>query len=233
MVMNEYSEIMLDMLAYSIESTMICCILICIYKVFSHNSKQLRAGDIFIMAIMIGISSIRYNVGSDYMRYLDSAKFVTAKFHTIGSLFSADVLKQYSYQIGFPILAIIANIFSKSQYAIFWIISFVHYVPIIFFCRKRTNDAVIAFSVFLLFGYWLFSLSILKQAIALVLLLYASEALCRKKYILFLVLSFIAILFHTTAIIAIIALLIVNFKWIEPTKKNFLIFVFFAEEHQF
>lgn len=217
------------MLNYSLVSTAICCSIALLYGVLYRKGRKIRIEDIILSILLILISSLRYDVGSDYFRYLESAERWVRRFPSIKMLFSGEMLEKYSFEIGYKILSVFANRISDSQYAIFWVVSVLLYIPIVWYCRKKTSNSSIAIAVFLLFGFWGLTLNIMQQALAMMFVLYSYEALKNKKYLMFIILAICAEMFHTSAIVAIIVVIVINFgvlkKFWEPTKHNLLLMI--------
>lgn len=221
------SDSLIQKLTYSAVSTLICCGIVLIYYVFYKKGRKIHFEDYIACFLLICISSLRYGVGSDYFRYLESASRWVRLFDAdIKSLFTTDILHRYSYEIGYKILSIISHRISDSPYTVFWLVSIVIYIPLIIYCRKYTKDSRIAIAVYLLFGYWGISLNVIGQSIAMVLIIFAKKAMDDKKYIVSILLAICAETFHTTAIVAAILLLLPRIAFIrkilEPKKGNLL-----------
>lgn len=219
-----YLEKATMMAEYSLFSTFICISLCFIYALLWRKGNRLRIGDIVITIILIAVSSLRYDVGSDYIRYLESSQYAARRFADLHFLFSAENLKRYSYEVGYETISVLTSRLFSSKYAIFWVVSIIIYIPIIRFCRKHTDNSRIALATFLLFGFWGLTLNIMKQAIAMVIVLYVYEFLKEKKYVPAGLLTLVTISFHITALIAVVCIVIVHFgllkKFIEPSMRN-------------
>src|SRR5699024_66791 len=113
---------------------------------------------------------------------------------------------------------------SSFEYSLFWGVSLIIYPLFIIYIRKKTNSTWIAFATFLLMGFFTISMNILKQQIAMIIILFAYEYLSEKKYLRFLVLVLLAGSFHITSLFAGIMLIISRF--IKPTYKNLMISIF-------
>ena len=212
------------MLTYSAEATLICCAIILIYSVLYRGGKKIQGEDFVVALLLVCISGFRYGLGSDYFRYLESYGKAVHLFHDLRYLFSPAILKEWSYEVGYELLCVFTSRVSDSPYAIFWSTSLLMYVPLVWYCRKRTCSARAAIAVFLLFGFWGMSLNIVKQAVSMIFILLCYDALERKKYVQTFLALIAAFAFHSSAIVAFLLLLIVHTgfmkKWWMPTKKN-------------
>ena len=223
--MNFKQKVVLG-IRYSLIATLICCMICALYMLMYKKGKRLKVGDVVITLLIVLISSLRYDVGTDYDRYLRSAANVTRLFSNFRSLYSLDIIREWSYEIGFETIALITNKVSDSPYAIFWFFSIIIYVPLMWYFRKKTSNAFIAFSFFILFGFWGMSLNIIKQFTAMVMILFFYEAMKEKKNIACILIGLIAISFHTTALLVELFVLLANkkilSKILKPTRGTLL-----------
>lgn len=219
--MNIESKIF-NILIWIFISTTLCCFLILLYNLRRQHTRKIQIEDLGIATLLILIAGLRYEVGSDYIRYMESASFAMRKFSDLHYLFSKDVLEQYSFEVGYEFLSVVTSWISDSKYAIFWTVAFLLYIPLVLYCRKCSNSPYIAVSTFLLFGFWGLSLNILKQAISMMFVICVFESIRNKRYILSIIFSTCSLLFHTTAALAILLVIIANIGLFKPTKKNLL-----------
>lgn len=68
------------------------------------------------------------------------------------------------------------------------------------FIRRHSPSLLIGVGLYLFLGTYVFSLAAMKQTIAMAILLYAADALIERRYKRYLLLVFLAFLFHTYAI---------------------------------
>lgn len=194
---------------------LIIIIAIYVYKLFDKKSKKIQLIDILMIVALIIITGIRFDVGSDYTTYLDQFKNLDIKQVAIRDIF------QDNYQFGFDLLSYILKIVTTNDYIIFWAVSLIIYPLLIVYMRKNTEIVWFAFGVFILMGFFDVSMNILKQQIAMVLILFSYEYLIDKKYLKFVLLVGLAGVFHVTSLFA--ALLLVISRYIKPSYKNLLL----------
>lgn len=220
-----YSDYIQNIFLYMFKATLIVVavliVLLYIYRTGKKKSPKIQFCDLFAMATLIFLASVRLNVGSDYQRYHDLARMYATSIDSVTDLLSANTLRAYNYQIGFPVISILADKLFDNEYAVFFIVACIIYIPTICFFRKHSSDTYIAILAYLLLGFWGSSMNILKQAIAMMMLLYVFEALQERRTLKAVLLSLVAVSFHTSAIIAIIAILFFNL--LKPTKKTLAI----------
>ncbi len=215
----------ISILKYSVFSSIICCALIIFYMMFYKKGKKIGFEDILFSCLLVIVSSVRYGVGSDYFRYLEATRQITNLYSSnLKDLLTSSILQHYG--AGYKFLSYFSGKISRNPYCVFWIVSIIIYPPIVFYCRKHTNNPIAAISVFFLFGYWGLSLNALRQCIAMVMILYVEIALENRKYILAILLTMCAVAFHTTAIVAAVFIALTKIvlieKFFEPTKRNLL-----------
>lgn len=188
-----------------------------IYMVFDKkNSRKIQIIDCVIVAILILFAGFRENVGSDYQAYVSIYNFYSQS-------------KEMA-NLKLEKLFYIAPFYLKELYddpkVIFWFSAVLIYPLLILYLRKNTIKPSIAFSFYIMGGFWASSLNILRQTIAMIFMLWAYYFFYKRKYIFFALLVMIATGFHVSSII--IAFLIIVGKYINPDKKNLIIIIFFS-----
>ena len=188
-------------------------ILSCIMLYFDKIYKNIYKIILPIMAIyIITMSAIRYNVGRDFLTYVD---IFNTPYH----------IDRERFEIGFIILLDITKyIFEDSQF-LFFTTSILIYLPILY-SYKCYRSISILLVWFLLF--YLISLNILRQSIAMSIIFYSFYFVDKNKikYYLF---SIIGILFHNVSLVALffplLSKLIIKYIEILVLFTPFLTFV--------
>lgn len=204
-----------QMITYDILYTGFSIICIILYIIFDKKTKNIQPIDIIMMVALIVISGIRCNVGSDYYVYYSAYNSWLSKLDSIH-----DVI-QSNNQFGLYVLGFILKNITESPYALFWLVACIIYPCMIIYMRKKTQKPSIGFMCYTLLGFFAISNNILKQTMAMLVMIYAYESLVKNKKIKFVVATLIATTFHTTAIIA--AILMILARKIKPSYKNLLI----------
>lgn len=158
--------------------------------------------------IVIFISGIRYKTGYDYDNYVEIYNNIA-----LGSL---DERVEYAWFA----LNMAAYYGLDSPSGVFFFSSLLIYVPIAWILYKESKYAAVAFTAFI-FGvqfYWE-SLSILRQYVGISFALLASWRWIKGRKTDFILFLIIAILFHTSAILALITPIIV--RW--SNRKSFFL----------
>ena len=202
-------------LIYDIKVLTFIMICIVIYVIFDKKSAKMQIIDFIIMGILIIVSGFRCNFGSDYFNYYIQYNNISNTYYSLWDAFIR------TYQSGFSTLSYFIYSITYFQYGIFWAVAIITYPTIIIFMRKYTSKPSVAFAVYMLMGYFVISNNILKQNIAMVILMVGYYMfLSKNKKIGYIILVFIASKFHVTAIVG--GVLIYLGTKIEPTYKNLI-----------
>lgn len=134
----------------------------------------------------------------------------------------------YGSDIGFSILSYILMYMFNNPYILLLIYSLITNYFIIYRLWDFRNKA--SFSLMILIYsiiYYPYCFNIVRQFLAIALIFWATKYLEQKNYKKFMLINFIAVTFHTTAIIGLISLLIEEdfVKIINKYKKHFIIFL--------
>lgn len=171
---------------------------------FGKLSKP-KALEILGVFLIILLSAIRFDVGWDYQGYF-SALFPYPDIETFER-----------FEPGSELIFIIANYLQYPPTA-FILFSIFTYIVVFHALIKYTKNPLVAIVVYISFFY-LNSLGVIRQGLAVAIIIEAIHFLLEKKYIKYIALVMIACLFHSSAIITILFVLIfkiVNKKTIIP-----------------
>lgn len=107
------------------------------------------------------------------------------------------------------------------KFAIFWVISCLIYIPLIIYLRKTNQKPYTALFIFIFSGFFLITNNIIRQTLAMALVFISYNFVSKKKYFKFILLILLASMFHKTAIIA--GILILISRKIKPSIRNLFI----------
>lgn len=189
------------MLQFDIKYIIFCLCICLLYKIFNKENNKIQIIDIVTMCILVVVSALRCNVGSDYVSYY-------LRYNSITNVYSGikDIIIN-SNSVMFDILAYIVKIIVNNEYAIFWVVALIIYPCLIIVLRKNFKKPYIGLAVYLFMGFYSISNNIIKQYLAMCLILISYKYLISRKKLKFIFIVIIASLFHSTALIA--ALLII------------------------
>lgn len=146
---------------------------------------------IFIVAFVFVfiLVSIRYDVGWDYIHYYNSV-FRNDNNNITGN---GELLTIFFVEVGRYI---------KSPLFYFFINALIFYFSLFIFIRKYSTDKWLSFFIFICFPlFFLNSLSVVRTFTAIALILYAYDFLISKKIVFYLIIVFLASLFHKAALV--------------------------------
>ena len=214
---TRYSEIIF----WAIQYFTFCLFIIGLYfvldkrlKVFriqlsTHSHLNLYAQDALICLVLVLITGIRCNNGSDYYNYWVMYSEVTDWYSNIG-----DVLEE-KFQNGYLLLCYVTKALGGGKYSIFWVVSVLIYFSTIRLFRRYSCSPVLSFACWVLFGYLAMSTNIIKQSLAMTCILWAFFCLERKRYVQFCCLSLLGCMFHISMVCVVFIMLF--FRWLHPS----------------
>lgn len=189
------------------------------YKVKSKKSKTvLRV--IAVLPLLI-ISAIRYNVGTDYDK-----RYVQDYINLSNGI---DVP---NLEIGFKAIDYICLLFTKETFLLFIVTSIIILSIIFEVIYKKSTNKVLSIVIFFFGGYFFGTLNLVRQYIAVVLIMLGYQFLTsenkKKAYIGFIICAILAFLMHSSSIICFAILFfnkknLVSIKWVIPVSIFVLI----------
>ncbi len=185
----------------------------------THEGKRRYA--IFSFILLGGLSALRkYTVGND-LHYQYYGNFI--KYHGMPWKYIFGIRTRY--EPGFLTFFKLVGMITDNPQAMIAIHSLLVVGVFIFFMYKNCDDLPIAVYLFVTMNHWFQSMVILRQMLAVCILIIATEILYSKlpmlvRYLLFLGLLFLATSMHYSAVIGIVFLVIKNIRF---SKLAFLI----------
>lgn len=161
-----------------------------------------------IIILPVFISAIRYNVGTDYLGYVQWFESINKlPFNTSWVLFGREPLFFWLNKAAFYLF--------RSEIGLFLLASLLIHLFIIMGIDYFKKHLSIPFSLFIFYMiFFPFTLNGVRQGIAIAIVFFAIRYLIERRSIYFIVFILIASLFHTTAIICIC------FYFIRTSKKS-------------
>lgn len=191
-----------QVLLYDIKYVFIASILVLIYIAMDKKyTKKIRIIDIMAIFVLVFFSAYRYNVGSDFQEYFARYKYINEFWYSVYPRITHEKLFYY--------LCHLTSKLTENPFAIFHMCAWILYPAFVIFARKLTGRPSKIIGCFVFLEFYAVSNNILRQAIAMELVVfgyYAWKYKKRKLAILFFVFS---IGFHLTAVIG-IALIVLS-----------------------
>ena len=188
-----------------------------VYKMFNRENRKLQLIDAIICLVLVFVSAIRINTGSDFYSYYFRYNTIPETYNSAFEVFTN------SRAPLFDVLCYFTNSLGFGQYGIFQLSSVLFYIPLIIFLRKHSDKPYAALSVLMFSSFFLITNNILKHTYAMFILFYAYNGYLRKgKNGKFILLSLLASLFHPTVLVASIILIVS--KKIQPSYRKLVFF---------
>lgn len=179
-----------------------------IHYLYKNPEKRIKAIVFFSGVILFLYAALRGNtIGNDTYQYI--VRYISnSKYELEVMLSMINELKDPGYQLaawGF------SKIFSNPQWWLAFIAA-VYTILVMKFIRKYSCYPIISVLAFIAFGYFSFSLSGLRQTLAMALTLYSIKFIEQKKLVKFILIVLLASTFHTSAVIFFIAYPLTRFR---------------------
>lgn len=214
---------LIHMASWGIIYALFSMVIIYIYKQLLRSEKNrivvrlgrlswygVQPSDFIIFSILTLVAAIRCNVGSDYYNYYNYFNSVQSKYSSLSDVFSESLFNGYAG------LSYIVKLFSDNQYIIFAVVAIISYAVLFSMIRGESEDCEISLWCYMYLGFFANSLNIIKQYFAMIFLLMAYFSWKRKHRIRLFLFCCLSVIFHYTAIIAIILFIVARI--VEPSK---------------
>lgn len=181
---------------YDIKYVFCAGILVLVYiSMDKKYTKKIRFIDIIAIFVLIFFSAYRYNVGSDFQEYFARYKYINEFWYSVSPRITHEKLFYY--------LCHLTSKFTDHPFAIFHMCAWMLYPPFVVFARKLTGKPSRIVGCFVFLEFYAVSNNILRQAIAMELVVFGYYAWKYKKRKLSIILFAFSMGFHLTAIIGI------------------------------
>lgn len=180
-------------------------LIILLFFAFHGMGKRMMLLIIFALSIILGFRS--EEVGTDTSGYIDYYNSL-----------SLDIFSGYMEK-GWNIMAVICKFFNLSAYGFHFVISLLTFLPIAAVCLKIKDDRINGLVFFLLFslGFYFHMFNIMRQLLAMSIVLLGYLQLTQGKKKLFLIFVGMACFIHLASIFAL--LMLINDRYTLTTKK--------------
>lgn len=173
------------------------------------KTHQVNRNQIFLFWVTISLilfAGLRSpHMGNDISGYLGGLHFYEG--YDKSYILKAPKVYPYGYETLYWLLMKICAFFGFSDSAYLTLCAILIYTPVMYFINKYSEDSLISVMMYIAF-FLPSSITILRQMIALGVLLMAYDRLIQKKYVCFFILIIIAFFIHRASILAIIILLL-------------------------
>ena len=186
-------------------------LIICIGEKYKDN-KVIKIGAYVLSALsFFVVSAIRYDVGTDYFyRY-------APEYINIGN--GIDVT---NVELGYKLIVKICLLITK-DYAILFAVTSAIIIGLTFYTIfKESPYPALSVTIYFLTGFFFHSLNLMRQYLAISVLLFSYKYLIDKKYIAYIISVVIAVLLHSTSIVIVVAMLLCD-REVFDLKKTIIV----------
>ena len=167
--------------------------------IFDKNDKKNKTylGLAFLGLFLV--SALRsYKVGIDTSAYVNF--YNNMKYYTFHGLLDA------RNEIGFGVLCKILYMINHNSQFLLVVTSFIINYSVYRFIKKYSNNYAISVFCYVFINYYFIYMNIMRQGLALAVMLFAYDALKKNKNLFFILLVIFASLFHSSALLCLILL---------------------------
>ena len=187
-------------------------------KEFEKN-KIIKIGAYILAALsFFVVSAIRYNVGVDY--------FYTYAPHYFKLGHGLDA---HHIEIGYMVIEKFCLLFTKDYQLLFAVTSAIIIGLTFYTIYKESPYPALSVAIYFLIGYFFHSLNIMREYLAISVLLFSYKYLIKKNYIKWIISVIIAFLLHSTSLIFVAAILLCDREIFDLKRTiiiSILLFVF-------
>lgn len=210
----------------------ICYLLLAgIQMPFFHNKRNALGGRCFdtkgyltlCCAELILLAGLRgYTVGADTATYLKAIDHYSTLPKS--QLMTAKLVWPFDFEIGYFMLTKLSVLFGLGKTGFLFVIALITYIPVFSAIGKHSSRPYISILCYFAFSMFSYSLGIFRQMIAMSILFVGWRYVTERRLVKYMLLVAVAMLFHTTSVIAVALYFLYGLKW-----DRVLLFVPLAE----
>ena len=202
-------------------------LLIIIFFVFLKRKTALLLSFI-ILSLMAGLR--KYTVGVDTLQFYEA-------FNNIGQT-NDWTFSEFRYEYGFSLLCKILYLIFKDPQSLIFVTSIFINFSVYIFIKNNSKDYFLSTLLYIFLNYYFNYMNIMRQAIAIAILLLFYKFLKNKQYLFYLLGIIIAFFFHKTALMGLVLILVkmlTKFKYLNFSIAvcGIIAFIFYKEIFMF
>lgn len=169
-----------------------------------------------------------YTIGADTSSYLSALTYYSKM--PASQLLTAELVWPYDYEIGYFIMVKLCVFLRIGKTGFLFLVAAIVYIPTFFAIKKHSPMPYISILCYFGFGFFSYSLGIFRQMIASSILLCGWRYVQERQLVKYLLTVALAMLFHTTAIVAVLLYFMYGLNWsrivgwIIPAELGLMIF---------
>ncbi len=157
-------------------------------KMSSHSITMVIYFGVLIIPVVL-VSGLRYGISVDYIKIYESGFYRITKGN----------ISQSDFEIGFRLLVKACAAIMDEPWFMFLVVALITIVLFFQSAKKCSKSFILSVSLFFLMGIYFDTFNGIRQYIAVALFVYSYRYIQEKKFWKFIILMFIAGLFHTSA----------------------------------
>lgn len=161
-----------------------------------------------------------YSKGFQYISRLSFTEMIS-KLHLIKV---ADLIYPFSFESGYTVLNWSISRIGLGFQGLLAVCAAINVISIGRFIYKYSDEPVLSFAIFISFNMYFYCFGILRQSLALSIMLWAIPYMIDKNYLKAALVIFVAFLMHRTAIVVFPLILLAKIK----VKRNYFIYTYIA-----
>ena len=172
---------------------------------------------ILIIAPIVVLATIRYDVGIDWSSYLEISKYAQA--------YPDKIMEKNYLEIGYRVLSWISAYLFPTEWGIFFVTALIFMLFIFAICMKYKKELSMPFMLFMFYFLYLHIFyNITRQMLAAIILLYGYKFLTENKILYYIGIVFVASLLHKSALV-VLAFIFIR-KWVVKKSSRVHSFLF-------
>lgn len=199
-----------------INMSLVIVIFAILLKLLFNAIKLKKEKYIYIMFALLFIVIIIKKPISDLIGYFGYFDYLNSGI-TVKQFFSLN------FEFLYKLLNVIIGIFSKNHYLFVIVVSIISLIGIMFSVKRYSKDPLIVILLYVTIGTYYMNFIILRQAIALSILMYSIKYIEDKKLTKFIISVIVATLFHKTSLVFLPMYFLCNINY-----KKFMYHIWFA-----
>ena len=195
-----------------------------VIKLGKENKARQKCVFMILVCIeLICFAGVRaFDIGADTEMYIKALNYYSTFSHD--SILSQKLVYPFAFEKGYFFFTKVCAWVSMNETTFLVVIAMLMYIPVCIFIYKYSENPLISIYVYFAFSCFTYSLGIFRQMIAISIVLFGVSYIEKRKAIHYILTIFVAMTFHTTAII------MLPFYWIVQIKfKHRLHLIFLIE----
>lgn len=153
-----------------------------------------------------------YTIGADTGMYLKAIDHYSNL--PFSELLGAKLVWPFDFEVGYFVLTKLSVLLGLGKTGFLFVVACITYIPVFAVITKHSPIPYISILCYFAFGMFSYSLGIFRQMIAIsILLIFGWKYVVERRFVKYMLIVGFAMLFHTTAIVAVALYFLYGIKW--------------------